>query len=109
MSKFINLDDFNLETQKQFQFNGKTYTIKPLGFGAYISLTSKRQKLAELSDEADPQAIYDIMASIVKTCVPDLTDEDLAQMSVAQLSQLAKFVQEEDEETQAVTEEIEGN
>lgn len=110
MSKFINLDDFDTESQKTFQFGGKKYAIKPMGFGTFITLTNKRQKLESLQQEnANPVEIYEMLSYIVKACVPEMSEEELNKMSVDQLVKLTDYIQEMDKETAEVAKEIEGN
>lgn len=106
MSKFINLDEFNARSQKSFQFKGKSYNIQPLGVGAFIDITAKRQALANLKEDVDPTQLYELTAGIIKLCVPDLPDEEIKLMSIPQLMKLAEFVQQEDTETKEVEEEM---
>lgn len=105
MSKFINLDEFTTKAQKQFQYEGKVYDIKPLGVGAYIDILNKRQQFEKLGDDADPAEIYDMTVSIVKQCV-NMPDEEIKRLTVPQLMALARFVQESDEETKEVETEM---
>lgn len=76
MSKFINLDEFTTKAQKQFQYEGKTYDIRPLGVGAYIEILNKRQKFEELGEDVNPSDIYELTVSTIKQCV-DMPDEDI--------------------------------
>lgn len=105
MSKFINLDEFTTKAQKQLQYEGKTYDIRPLGVGAYIEILNKRQKFEELGEDVNLSDIYELTVSTVKQCV-DMPDEDIEKMTIPQLMALAKFVQEADEDTKEVETEM---
>lgn len=105
MSKFINLDDLVEKNKKSFVFKGKTYNIKGLTVGDFVAITDKRQ-IFESDNGAGVEDMYDLMMEVVLRAVPEMTKEELQNLTIEQLSALTKFVQEQDQTSQEVQEEM---
>lgn len=109
MAKFINLDELK-NTDKTIKLNGKTYNIQPLSVANFIKVTSSKQALEKITDQDEYlQKTFETLVDLVAMAIPELTKEEIQDMTPAQLTGLSSYIQEADEETQEAQEEIEKN
>lgn len=94
--KILNLDKLASDTGRELVLKGKSYKVIELTVEGFIATT--RAAVQMVLNDADIDVQTEATMDMIQLCVPGLPREDLAGLSLTQLSQITKFVRGDDVE-----------
>lgn len=101
MTKILNLDKLSAKETRELRLGGKTYKVKEMSVEDFIETTRMAEKLeGETSFAVQMEATIEL----IQRSVPEVSTEELKNLTIDQLRAVTAFIRGEDPEKIAAAE-----
>lgn len=97
--KLLNLSALTTQTNRKVKVGEKMYEIKVLKVRDFIRITEAAEELMKLAKEGEPTVVKEMKLTVelIKSAIPEVTDEQLDELSIEQLRAISEFIRGADD------------